>query len=51
MMAIVVICKKCHGTGKVDKFIMKIFRVKAKCSHCKGKGKRDISSTNPSHHI
>lgn len=50
-MAIIVICKKCHGTGKEEKVILKLFKIKRKCQFCHGKGKRDVSTTNPTHYI
>lgn len=44
-MAIIVICKKCKGTGNVEKTLLKFLNVKSKCSVCHGKGKRDISKS------
>lgn len=46
-MAIIVICKKCHGTGKVTKVFLKLLKVKVNCPRCNGKGKRNISSSKP----
>ncbi len=50
-MAIVVICKKCNGTGKVEKVKFKIFRSNVICAICNGKGKVDISSLNRNRRI
>ncbi len=49
-MAIIVICKKCKGTGKVEKAFLKLLKLEAKCPICHGKGKRDISNLKNTHH-
>lgn len=45
-MAIIVVCKKCKGTGKVEESRFILFNVKVKCPICCGKRKVDISTLN-----
>lgn len=46
-MAILIICKKCKGTGKVKESRFILFKTKVECPICNGKGKVDISTINP----